>query len=132
MAGLPVLRRLAVLGNLEESSELLADAEYFGGIEGKSEIQWYRRGAAADAPDTWAAIPGANQAAYLPTADDVQCYLRVSYRPVRSDGTAGQVVYAVSQAPIHACTPRIDHLRIEGDVCEGGTVRVAVSVYVLY
>ena len=122
MPGLPVLRRLSIIGNPEEYSEMFADAEYFGGIQGRSDIQWSRRSACADSPDKWIDIPGATQPSYIPTSDDIQNYLCVSYRPVRNDGTAGQVVYAITQAPIHACTPRVDNLSITGTAREGEKV----------
>lgn len=118
----PQLRKLRIIGTLQESQELHVEADYFGGIEGPSEVSWSRKSAMLDDAD-WEPITTGRGHTCTLSADDVDCYVRATYRPVRSDGAAGLAVEAATTRPVDACVPRVEDVRLDGDAVEGGRLR---------
>jgi hypothetical protein len=76
------------LGFRLKDGKLKMSREYVGGKEGRSIIQW------EDSLDDveYRPIPGLVIPEFIPTIDIMDCYIRVSYTPVRSDGVIGKRV----------------------------------------
>eukprot|EP01028_Stygiella_incarcerata_P000604 TRINITY_DN108_c0_g1_i2.p1 TRINITY_DN108_c0_g1~~TRINITY_DN108_c0_g1_i2.p1 ORF type:complete len:913 (-),score=220.97 TRINITY_DN108_c0_g1_i2:2179-4917(-) len=76
------------LGFRFKDGKLKMFREYVGGKEGRSMIQW------EDSLDgvEYHPIPGLSIPEFTPTIDIMDCYVRVSYTPVRSDGVVGKRV----------------------------------------
>jgi len=90
----PKLLSLRVSGGPFHTSILLAEAEYFGGFEGESLLQWYRsifRG-------PWLPIKNANGISYQPTVDDANARIKLKYIPVRDDDMKGAMMEASAVA----------------------------------
>lgn len=86
---------------MEESFPITVVGKYFGGIEGNSIIQWYRTDPSAEEnPQEPQPIQSANTVTYIPSADDIGCFLLVSYTPVRSDGASGNKETIMTGQPI--------------------------------
>jgi hypothetical protein len=99
--GYPKIEKLSLIGQLEESFPITVVGKYFGGIEGNSVIQWHRTDPSGEeSPQEPQPIQSANTLTYIPTADDIGCFLFVSYTPVRSDGSAGNKEIIMTGQPI--------------------------------
>lgn len=84
--GRPRIVQLAVEGGPVHTNQVVLQAKYRGGAEGKSLVQWSRcrpRG-------TFEPVVGATKSVYQPSFDDLDCHLRVTVTPVRSDGVVGE------------------------------------------
>eukprot|EP00736_Rhodelphis_marinus_P005510 Rmarinus@m.27601 len=84
----PKILQLSVEGGPYTTHRWVAHGKYYGGYEGESLCQWYR----IDHEGREFAIPNAQAAHYVPTADDIDKKLRIRYTPVRSDGRRGETV----------------------------------------
>eukprot|EP00004_Rigifila_ramosa_P022356 TRINITY_DN609_c1_g1_i3.p1 TRINITY_DN609_c1_g1~~TRINITY_DN609_c1_g1_i3.p1 ORF type:complete len:1094 (-),score=260.20 TRINITY_DN609_c1_g1_i3:128-3409(-) len=110
----PRIVNIEITGGPFHTSPLQVHAEYRGGIEGASIIQWYR------SQQNWffTAIPNANQPIFQPTAEDVNTRIRVEYTPVRSDGVRGPTVVAMVPESFLVIDPRLTRA-VEQNVMRG-------------
>eukprot|EP00161_Ancyromonas_sigmoides_P014658 TRINITY_DN383_c0_g1_i1.p1 TRINITY_DN383_c0_g1~~TRINITY_DN383_c0_g1_i1.p1 ORF type:complete len:882 (-),score=318.13 TRINITY_DN383_c0_g1_i1:36-2681(-) len=90
---LPSVRNLRIEGGPYHTAGYRIKADYVGGIEGDSIVQWFKIKSGVSA-----AIPGANDFVFVPSIDDVACTLKVEYTPVRADGRKGATVAAESHS----------------------------------
>lgn len=114
-------------GPFLEAYPLTAAVNYFGGLEGRSQITWYRRHIEDD-PDDWELMYDIRSKTYTPNLVDVGYVFRVDYLPARSDGKLGKPARAFSTQPIQPCEPCIVYVAIEGDFVEGEEL-LATAVY---
>ncbi len=91
-AALPMVEKLRLAGQAEESFPISVVGKYFGGMEGSSIIQWYRVDTNQEEVDAREPqeISGGTSKTYVPTAEDIGCYLLVTYTPIRADGVVGK------------------------------------------
>eukprot|EP00727_Mastigamoeba_balamuthi_P013621 m51a1_g8882 hypothetical protein (1141) ;mRNA; r:644686-648971 len=99
----PQVLTITMTGKPEEGEALEVTVEYFGGVEGKSTIQWLRRDPSSEET---VAIPHARKRKYTARIDDVGYYLVARYTPVRSDGATGDPTQATTLSPVRAALPR--------------------------
>eukprot|EP00004_Rigifila_ramosa_P022363 TRINITY_DN609_c2_g1_i4.p1 TRINITY_DN609_c2_g1~~TRINITY_DN609_c2_g1_i4.p1 ORF type:complete len:245 (+),score=54.44 TRINITY_DN609_c2_g1_i4:888-1622(+) len=112
----PRIVNIEITGGPFHTSPLQVQAEYRGGIEGASIIQWYRW-------PQWffTAIPNANQPAFQPTAEDVNTRIRVEYTPVRSDGVRGPTVVEMVPESFLVIDPRLTGA-VEQNIMRGSAI----------
>ncbi|CAK9872005.1 unnamed protein product [Sphagnum jensenii] len=110
---------------IREVSEgvFVGEGVYYGGLEGRSHVCWYRQ----TAGNVRTLIPGAETKMYVVSDEDYTCSLIFGYTPVRSDGVSGNLMISEHTAPIYPELPRIQKLVISGKVMEGETI-TAVEV----
>lgn len=113
-AGVPVCRSIKILGQLEESCEIMAETVYTGGTEGNSKFQWFR----LDDGDKYFPIYGENDRAYKPTLEDVGKLLAVEFTPVSKDGIEGEPCRCVLEQGIDAAPPQILSIIVKGELEE--------------
>eukprot|EP00818_Percolomonas_sp_WS_P000151 CAMPEP_0117449212 /NCGR_PEP_ID=MMETSP0759-20121206/7825_1 /TAXON_ID=63605 /ORGANISM="Percolomonas cosmopolitus, Strain WS" /LENGTH=1654 /DNA_ID=CAMNT_0005241673 /DNA_START=190 /DNA_END=5154 /DNA_ORIENTATION=- len=113
----PQCRSLSIEGALVEGNTIVAQKEYFGGVEGDSKFQWIgANDRLVDGPE------------YELKLSDVEHRVRLQYTPVRVDGVQGQPVTVESDI-VEPAEPRIVDLVIQGDAKEGESVSVAYTYY---
>ncbi|GBG92980.1 hypothetical protein CBR_g58028 [Chara braunii] len=91
VAGIPRIENLHVEGKGFHTSRYQVKGEYFGGREGASTIQWFRR---TPMKEDVSPIPGHTGREYEAIPDDVGYTLMAEYTPVREDGVVGEVATA--------------------------------------
>ena len=75
--GFPRVAGMQIKGGPAHSSMLNVVAEYFGGVEGESLVQWYR--SILNGP--FLPIAGASEREYWPTLEDVGSLIKVKFIP---------------------------------------------------
>lgn len=93
----------------------VGDGTYYGGVEGESQMSWYRQGA----DGTMTLIARADMKTYAITNDDYTCSLVFGYTPVRQDGVAGKLVVSEPTSIILPELPRVQKLVLTGKAVEG-------------
>lgn len=88
---------------------------YHGGLEGQSQMSWYRQAAEG----TISLIAGATLKTYTVTDDDYTCSLVFGYTPVRQDGVVGRLVLSEPSTTILPEIPRLQKLVLTGKAVEG-------------
>ncbi|KNC52722.1 AIR9 protein [Thecamonas trahens ATCC 50062] len=114
-------------GPFLEAYPLTAAVNYFGGIEGRSQITWYRRHIDDD-PDDWELMYDVRSKTYTPNLVDVGYLFRVDYLPARTDGKLGKPARAFTSQPVQPCEPCIVYVAVEGEFVEGEEL-LATAVY---
>ncbi len=92
---------LTIVGDFTESGELIARYTYKGGEEGKSQFFWSR--SLVNDSKIFTPIPSSEaKRAYFPTKEDIGCYLKFTYTPMREDGEIGTTQTATTASIIAA------------------------------
>eukprot|EP00668_Euglena_longa_P033544 GGOE01043127.1.p1 GENE.GGOE01043127.1~~GGOE01043127.1.p1 ORF type:complete len:1240 (+),score=432.52 GGOE01043127.1:52-3771(+) len=116
----PVIR-----GRLLVDTMLTAQAEYSGGIEGRSRLRWYRVEVNPKSGEEVFEVVAENRHSYRLQPEDAGCFILFEYVPVRKDGAVGSSVISRSPDPIFAGVPTAKNLRIEGNCFALQTVWVS-------
>lgn len=116
VAAAPALTSLTIEGDVVEGGVVTAVASYIGGLEGESEVTWYR----CDARNWAEAVPVGSGRSYTVQFGDVGSCLRVDYVPVRADGVPGARATVTTQ-PAAPSVPQARSLRLEAGPIEWGT-----------
>ena len=90
-ACLPKFLDTTIKGGPNADSRFMVEARYLGGVQGKSEVKWFR---ATGGDGDFKQIVGVVNNSYQGSADDVDTILKVEYTPIREDRTAGTVATA--------------------------------------
>ncbi|KAG9439115.1 hypothetical protein H6P81_019280 [Aristolochia fimbriata] len=113
--GSPRLLSLQIVGEEIEASVLTVDKKYWGGEEGASIFRWF-----VTSPDgTEREIKRASAASYIPSKEDIGCFISVSCEPVRSDWARGPTVISEKMGPIIPGPPTCQSLEFHGSMMEG-------------
>ncbi len=138
-----------------EGSRVIAKTSYVGGREGFSRfeyviflrlvkslihlIRWFRVSENGEVTQ----IEHESIAEYTLTANDVGCFMRVAYTPVRADGVEGETVTITASEPVGAgmfyifllyifliflVLPRVSDMFLTGTLVEGETLHVRFRV----
>eukprot|EP00743_Colponemidia_sp_Colp-15_P014332 GILK01016939.1.p1 GENE.GILK01016939.1~~GILK01016939.1.p1 ORF type:complete len:773 (+),score=70.98 GILK01016939.1:397-2715(+) len=105
--GYPQLKTMEVIGEPAVGQVLEVVADYFGGEQGASVIEWAR--ISADSRES--RVVANNTKKYVVQHEDAGCMLSLSYTPVRKDGVSGEIKQRTLQVParpedIRIQTPR--------------------------
>ncbi|KAI6706023.1 hypothetical protein NL676_008985, partial [Syzygium grande] len=121
--GSPKLLSLQIVGDAVEGNLLSVDKRYWGGEEGDSIFRWFRT-----SPDgTPYEIRGATSSSYMPSFDEIGCFISVSCEPVRADWARGPIVLSEQIGPVAPGPPTCHSLEFVGSLIEGQCLSVAVS-----
>lgn len=101
----------------------IGEVEYYGGLEGNSQISWYRE----TEEGTMTMIIGANSKSYEVTDDDYTCRLYFGYLPIRLDGVMGELSLSEPSNVILPEVPKVQKLVLTGKAVEG-EILTAVEV----
>lgn len=104
-------------------SVYIGEGEYYGGLEGNSQISWYRE----TEEGTMTMIIGANSKSYEVTYDDYTCRLYFGYLPIRLDGVVGELSLSEPSNVILPEVPKVQKLVLTGKAVEG-EILTAVEV----
>mmetsp|Transcript_7407 Transcript_7407/g.10933 ORF Transcript_7407/g.10933 Transcript_7407/m.10933 type:complete len:936 (+) Transcript_7407:50-2857(+) len=119
--GFPTLQALAITGlKLEQDTVVFVEASYFGGYEGKSEIQWYR----VDPEDDSEELIDNTQQLYKCRFDDLDHKLKVVYTPVRSDGEHGESQHFITETVVSAGDPTCKGVTVDGALVEDSVLSI--------
>lgn len=89
----PCVTSVTIIGAGAMSEALKVQAQYKGGYEGASKIEWLK----AKAPQgPFDSIYTATQTVFVPSVDDVGSFISVRYTPVRNDGASGKTETSVA------------------------------------
>ncbi|KAL2327482.1 hypothetical protein Fmac_020909 [Flemingia macrophylla] len=113
--GNPRLLSLHIVGNAIEGTLLRIEKKYWGGEEGDSIYRWLR----TSSDGTKNEIAGATTASYVPSIDDIGCFISVSCEPIRSDWARGPMVLSEQIGPIIPGPPTCHSLEFLGSMIEG-------------
>nr|CBY84490.1 AIR9 protein [Trypanosoma brucei brucei] len=122
VAGPPTCPHLEIKGKATEGHVLLAEADYSGGIEGNSSLNWFRitpdnEEISIDVNDPWAG--------YKLTSKDVDCRIKVEFTPMRNDWVAGEPKSAIT-GPVAAGPPECESIKIIGNLIQESDLEVEV------
>ncbi|EPY34459.1 leucine-richprotein [Angomonas deanei] len=118
----PSCPHLEIKGKTAEGAVLMAEADYVGGVEGSSSLQWFRVSPSGEATaieqrDPWAG--------YKLTREDIGCRVRVEFTPVRNDWVAGEPRTAETDVIVQG-EPECESIKIIGNLTEGSELEVEV------
>ena len=114
----PRCTNLKIEGEHEEGRTLFCCADYIGGTEGESRLQWIRI-----LPDQSEVEVEMGPWQYQCTSEDVGCTIRALYTPVRHDGTEGETVGCESNV-IQSARPTIDSPQFVGKLRANSTISI--------
>ncbi|KAH8605077.1 putative Leucine Rich repeats (2 copies) [Trypanosoma vivax] len=122
VAGPPTCPHLEIKGKAAEGHVLLAEADYSGGVEGNSSLNWFRitpeeEEVPIDINDPWAG--------YKLTSADVNCRIKVEFTPIRNDWVAGEPKSVVTE-PVVAGPPECESIKIIGNLIQESDLEVEV------
>eukprot|EP01063_Lacrimia_lanifica_P038246 TRINITY_DN807_c0_g1_i1.p1 TRINITY_DN807_c0_g1~~TRINITY_DN807_c0_g1_i1.p1 ORF type:complete len:676 (+),score=302.59 TRINITY_DN807_c0_g1_i1:57-2084(+) len=115
---MPECTSIKIEGEHEEGRELFCSAEYMGGVEGESTLQWVRV-----LPDGSEVDLECHSWQYLCTAQDVGCRVSAIYTPIRDDGKVGEPRSCESSV-ITAARPTIDGPQFVGELKGGSSISI--------
>ncbi|KAJ7530247.1 hypothetical protein O6H91_15G086300 [Diphasiastrum complanatum] len=119
-AAAPCVSDVRILGDAVEGNVIRGTGRYFGGKEGSSTYEWL-----GEDPDTGEfKYRSRGSSEYLLTDEDVGLRLMFIYTPFNSEGICGDPISAVTARVLRA-PPRVNQLRIVGDIREGNKVVVS-------
>eukprot|EP01018_Ginkgo_biloba_P031074 Gb_01915 [translate_table: standard] len=105
------------------SGVYVGEGEYYGGLEGKSQLSWYRE----TEEGTMTLISGADSKTYEVTEDDYTCRLLFGYTPIRTDAVVGELGLSEPSDIILPELPKVQKLVLTGKAVEG-EILTAVEV----
>ncbi|KAH9578745.1 AMP-activated protein kinase [Trypanosoma melophagium] len=122
VAAPPTCPHLEIKGNAVEGHVLMAEADYVGGLEGDSSLNWFRitpdgTEIPIDISDPWAG--------YKLTSDDIGSCIKVKFTPIRNDWVAGEPKSVVT-APVVAGPPECESIKIIGSLIQESELEVEV------
>jgi hypothetical protein len=121
--GPPKVTDLRIDGAPCEGQLLKVEGLYSGGVEGSSDIKWFR--VLPDGTEVALEVEAAWEG-YLIAADDIGCQLKAVYVPIRSDWVAGKPEAALSET-ISAGVPVCKSLNVLGQFVEQETLTVVAE-----
>lgn len=93
--GYPQLKTMEILGEPAVGQVLEVVADYFGGEQGASIIEWAR----ISSDNRESKVVANNTKKYIVQHEDAGCMLSLSYTPVRADGEMGETKQRTLQVP---------------------------------
>lgn len=108
-AGPPSIENLHVDLPIVESKPINVSYSYSGGVEGQSEIRWYRFSSDAQNIES-SLVQVGNSHGYTPGLSDVNNYLRVECVPLSSQGVQGKIITFDIPLMVQPADPHINSL----------------------
>ncbi|CAK7350156.1 unnamed protein product [Dovyalis caffra] len=118
----PSLNFLSISGDYTEGGILTASYGYVGGLEGKSEYNWYLHEFESDTGTLILESSGVLQ--YYVTRDAIGKFISFQCIPVRDDGIVGEPRTCMGVERVRSGSPRLLSLQIVGPAIEGTTLSV--------
>eukprot|EP00897_Mesotaenium_endlicherianum_P001273 jgi/Mesen1/1173/ME000124S00209 len=116
----PSVADVRVEGHAVLEHELTARAQYVGGREGRSRVEWLREDPSKGALKVLAS----GTFTFRPKQEDVGSRIAFRYTPVSSDGLIGAAVTVFTARVAFALPPKVEGVTLEGQFEEGSVVRV--------
>ncbi|CAM6043792.1 unnamed protein product [Sphagnum compactum] len=119
-AAQPCVTAVKIVGEAIEGNLICGIGNYFGGREGVSKFQWLHE--SLESGEFKLVLQ--EKMEYTLTDKDVGLRMMFKYTPVRTDGCQGDPVTAMT-ANVLLAPPRVEKLRLLGDMKEGGKVAIS-------
>ncbi|KAL9644907.1 hypothetical protein ABK040_005387 [Willaertia magna] len=133
--GIPKITKLEIIGNVSIDSIIHVHSIYEGGVEGESHIEWLRSEpveltGTSSLDNLIYSKVAEDIREYKITKDDLLCFIKVIYVPVRNDNAKGSEVNAITSTFVASNIPVLSNARImntnesESDsIIEGDTLK---------
>ncbi|KAK9155120.1 hypothetical protein Sjap_002600 [Stephania japonica] len=122
-AAAPSVSNVQIMGDVIEGNTIFGAGEYFGGREGPSKFQWFRK----NKEDGELKLVSDGTSEFTLTKDDVGHQLSFVYIPINFEGQEGESA-SIMTSIVKKAPPKASNLKIIGDIREGNKVTVAAVV----
>lgn len=114
---------LELNGKAVEGGSLSVSYSYYGGVEGKSHIKWFRVG-----ETTEEIVEASGSKEISLTTKDLNCTIKCEIIPVRDDGFEG-IPQTINSEVVSGSEPIISNLELHGEALEEKSLNITYAYY---